>query len=133
MRAVSHEPSAVSGRKPLGLGCRRSLVRDMALLYGLWYSYSVFLVALLKEFGWSRSVTAGAFSVFALVHAGVGPFLRTRLQSDSARAAIILAGGCVLALGLLLAGRDVPTLAPLPERSASSPPSESASAVTCRS
>jgi len=31
----------------------------MALLYGLWYSYSVFLVALLKEFGWSRSVTAG--------------------------------------------------------------------------
>ena len=73
----------------------------MALLYGLWYSYSVFLVALLKEFGWSRSVTAGAFSVFALVHAGVGPLFGPFAERVGPRR-IIFAGGCVLALGLLL-------------------------------
>ena len=33
----------------------------LALAYGIWYSYSVVLVALLGEFGWSRSVLAGAF------------------------------------------------------------------------
>jgi MFS family permease len=76
----------------------------MALLYGLWYSYSVFLVALLKEFGWSRSVTAGAFSMFALVHAGVGPFFGPIAERVGPRR-VILAGGCVLALGLLLSGQ----------------------------
>jgi hypothetical protein len=35
----------------------------MALVYGVWYSYSVFFVALLKEFGWSRSVGAGAIKM----------------------------------------------------------------------
>mgnify|MGYP005814811681 CR=1 FL=1 len=76
----------------------------MTLLYGLWYSYSVFLVALLEEFGWSRSVTAGAFSIFALVHAGVGPFFGPIAERFGPRR-VILFGGCVLALGLLLAGQ----------------------------
>lgn len=33
---------------------------------------SVFLVARLREFGWSRSILAGAFSVFTRVHGAVG-------------------------------------------------------------
>jgi len=73
----------------------------MALLYGLWYSYSVFLVALLKEFGWSRSATAGAFSVFALVHALVGPFFGPVAERFGPRR-ILLAGGCIVGLGLAL-------------------------------
>jgi MFS family permease len=40
----------------------------LGLVYGIWYSFAVFLVALLGEFGWSRSVLAGAFSIFTLVH-----------------------------------------------------------------
>src|SRR5260370_27492125 len=48
-------------------------VVTLALAYGVWYAYSVFLVALLREFGWSRSVLAGAFSVFTLVSGGSGP------------------------------------------------------------
>ena len=47
----------------------------LALAYGIWYSYSVILVALLKEFGRSRSVLAGAFSVFTLVQGGVNPVI----------------------------------------------------------
>ena len=42
----------------------------LAVIYGIWYSYSVFLVALVREFGWSRSLVAGAFSVFSMVHGG---------------------------------------------------------------
>ena len=47
----------------------------LALAYGIWYSYSVILVALLDEFGWSRSVLAGAFSVFTLVHGSANPVI----------------------------------------------------------
>ena len=47
----------------------------LALAYGIWYSYSVILVALLREFGWSRSVLAGAFSVFTIVHGGLNPWI----------------------------------------------------------
>jgi MFS family permease len=47
----------------------------LALAYGIWYSYSVILVALLREFGWSRSVLAGAFSVFTVVHGGLNPWI----------------------------------------------------------
>ena len=42
----------------LGISCV-----TLALTYGVYYAYSVFLVALLREFGWSRSVLAGAFSI----------------------------------------------------------------------
>lgn len=74
----------------------------MALLYGVWYSYSVFLVALLREFGWSRGLLAGAFSVFALVHGAMGPLyggLADRLRSQY----VILGGACVVGAGLFLA------------------------------
>ena len=47
----------------------------LALAYGIWYAYSVILVALLQEFGWSRSVLAGAFSVFTLVHGAANPVI----------------------------------------------------------
>ena len=50
-------------------------VVTLALAYGVYYAYSVFLVALLREFGWSRSVLAGAFSVFSLVHGAANPVL----------------------------------------------------------
>jgi len=45
----------------------------MVVIYGIWYSYSVFLVALVRQFGWNRSLVAGAFSLFVLVHGALGP------------------------------------------------------------
>jgi len=74
----------------------------MALLYGIWYSYSVFLVALLREFGWSRGLLAGAFSLFALIHGAMGPLfagLADRLRPQR----IIMGGAFVVGAGLLLA------------------------------
>ena len=73
----------------------------LAVLYGVWYSFSVFLVALLADFGWSRSLTAGAFSVFVLIHGMLGPFtgwLAHRLGPKR----LIMTGGVLTASGLLL-------------------------------
>ena len=45
----------------------------LGMVYGVWYSYSVFLVAFLREFGWSRTLVAGVFSTFVIVHGVFGP------------------------------------------------------------
>jgi len=71
----------------------------LALAYGVWYAYSVFLVALLREFGWSRSVLAGAFSLFTLVAGAVNPVVGGLGDRWGPRR-VIMVGGCVLALGL---------------------------------
>jgi MFS family permease len=74
-------------------------VVTLALAYGVWYAYSVFLVALLREFGWSRSVLAGAFSVFTLVSGGAGPVLGALTDRFGPRR-LILIGGVLLAAAL---------------------------------
>jgi MFS family permease len=73
----------------------------LALAYGIWYSYSVFLVALLAEFGWSRSVLAGAFSVFTLVHGGVNPLIGA-LCARYRPLRVIAAGGAAMGATLFL-------------------------------
>jgi MFS family permease len=74
-------------------------VVTLALAYGVWYAYSVFLVALLREFGWSRSVLAGAFSLFTLVSGGTGPVLGALADRFGPRR-LILIGGVLLAASL---------------------------------
>ncbi|HEX5612558.1 MAG TPA: MFS transporter [Burkholderiales bacterium] len=71
----------------------------LALAYGIWYAYSVILVALLQEYGWSRSVLAGAFSVFTLVHGAGNPVIGS--LCDRLRPLGLMAVGGV-ALGLAL-------------------------------
>jgi len=75
----------------------------LGLAYGVWYAYSVFLVALLREFGWSRTLLAGAFSVFTLVHGLVGPLAGSIADRLGPRR-LTLAGAVMLAAGLLLDG-----------------------------
>lgn len=76
-----------------------AIALTLGLSYGVWYSYSVFLVALLKEFGWSRSVLAGAFSVFTLVHGAANPFIGMLCDRIGPRRLVIFGG---VALGLAL-------------------------------
>jgi len=71
----------------------------LALAYGIWYAYSVFMVVLLQEFGWSRSLLAGAFSVFTLVHGIANPLVG--MLCDRVRPGRLMAGGG-LALGIAL-------------------------------
>ena len=72
---------------------------SLAIAYGIWYSYSVILVALLAEFGWSRSVLAGAFSVFTLVHGGVNPIIGA-LCARFRPLRVMATGGAAMGLGL---------------------------------
>jgi MFS family permease len=71
----------------------------LALAYGIWYAYSVILVALLHEYGWSRSVLAGAFSVFTLVHGAVNPAVGA-LCDRLRPLGLMAAGGAALGLAL---------------------------------
>jgi len=71
----------------------------LSLAYGIWYSYSVVLVALLGEFGWSRSVLAGAFSVFTLVHGAVNPVVGV-LCDRMRPLALMAVGGLFLGLAM---------------------------------
>jgi MFS family permease len=75
----------------------------LGLAYGVWYGYAVFLVALLREFGWSRSVVAGAFSTFTLVHGLVAYPIGWVCDRMGPRR-LILVGGVLLSLGLFLDG-----------------------------
>jgi MFS family permease len=83
-------------RRYLGLGV---LALTLAVVYGIWYSYGVIMVALLKEFGWSRSVLAGAFSVFTLMHGVANPLVGWvcgRLPPQR----LVAAGGVALGVSL---------------------------------
>lgn len=75
----------------------------LALVYGVWYSYSLFFVALLQEFAWSRSLLAGAFSVFALAHGGLSPALGWLSDRVGPRR-LVVAGGLILGLALVADG-----------------------------
>jgi MFS family permease len=88
----------------LDKGAARVLVATfvtLGLAYGFWYSYAVFLVAFVREFGWSRSVVAGAFSLLVIVHGLSGPLLGWLVERFGPRA-VVATGGIVLACGLLL-------------------------------
>jgi len=73
----------------------------LALAYGVWYSFSVFFVALLKEFGWSRSTAAGAFSLFIIIHSSMGPLVGRMADRFGPRRVIVL-GSFSLGVGLAL-------------------------------
>ena len=76
----------------------------LGLVYGVWYSYSVLLVALVKEFSWPRALAAGAFSLFVLVHGAAGPLVGRLVETLGARP-VMVSGAISLAAGLLLAAQ----------------------------
>jgi MFS family permease len=73
----------------------------LALAYGVWYSFSVFFVALLKEFGWSRSVGAGGFSIFVITHSLMAPLVGGMVDRFGPRR-VILVGLVFVGVGLAL-------------------------------
>ncbi len=77
---------------------------NLAMLYGAYYAYSVYLVALLRDFGWSRSVVAGGFSVFILTH-GTLCLVIGMLAARFGPRLLILLGAFVIGGGLLLAAQ----------------------------
>ena len=74
-----------------------------AISAALMHSYSVFLVAFLEEFRWSRAETSLAFSISALVSGASAPFVGALVDRLGPRRLVLL-GGSVLTLGLLGGG-----------------------------
>src|SRR5271154_502061 len=65
-------------------------------------SYSLLFPAMLDEFGWSRGVTAGAFSFGFVVSAFVTPFVGRLMDSRGPRLVVEI-GVVTMGAGLLLA------------------------------
>jgi hypothetical protein len=73
----------------------------LGLTYGVMYCFSVFFVALLKEFHWSRSLGAGAYSFCLILHHLIGPLVGKMVNRFGPRRVILL--GCLaLCMGLAL-------------------------------
>jgi MFS family permease len=73
----------------------------LALSGGVWYSFSVFFVAVLNEFGWSRSLGAGAFSLFLIVQS-FGVFVVGNMIDRFGTKKVVLLGSLLLGTGLAL-------------------------------
>jgi MFS family permease len=71
---------------------------------GIRYSYGVFFVAIVREYGWSRGATAGAFSMAMISHALFAPVTGTLIDRYGPRRLFPL-GAIFLTLGLVAASR----------------------------
>lgn len=74
---------------------------SMVLAYGARNSFSVFYVAILDEFGWSRAGTAGIFSVNTVAYGVAAPFVGALVDRFGPRK-IMLIGAMVLASAMVL-------------------------------
>ncbi|HEV8437705.1 MAG TPA: MFS transporter [Methylomirabilota bacterium] len=81
-----------------------SLWLVLGVAFGLFFSFPVFFVPLVEEFRWGRGVTAGAFSLSAIVQGLLSPLVGAMVDRVGPRR-VMLVGGTVLAASCLLAGR----------------------------
>ncbi len=75
-----------------------------AVGYATWHSFSIFYVAILQEFGWSRGATAVAFSVFTIAYGLNAPIAGTLVDRFGPRTVLPLSA-ILLGIGLLLTTR----------------------------
>lgn len=73
----------------------------LGITFGIWYSYSVFILAVVQEFGWSMAAGSSVFSVFILSHstfAMAGGYLQDRFGPR----VVVPAGAIILAAALVI-------------------------------
>jgi len=76
----------------------------LAIASGLYFSFPVFYVALLEDFGWSRGATAAAFSISAVVQGALSPLVGMLVDRLGPRR-VMLGGACLLGGACVLASR----------------------------
>src|SRR3989440_9216593 len=76
----------------------------LAIASGLYFSFPVFFVALLDEFGWSRGATAAAFSISSVVQGVLSPVVGILVDRLGPRR-IMLGGAGLLGVACVLASR----------------------------
>lgn len=77
---------------------------SLGLTYSVMYSFSVFYVALLEEFGWGRGEAAGVYSVFTII-GGLAAVGAGALSDRFGPGRVIAGGATLLAIGLVLCSR----------------------------
>jgi nitrate/nitrite transporter NarK len=73
----------------------------LGIAFGVWYSFSVFFLVIIKEFGWSRAAASSIFSIFIICQALMG-LLTGFLQDRFGPRKTIPFGTFLLALALTL-------------------------------
>ena len=76
----------------------------MVIVWGTNYSFGVFFTPILKEFGWTRAVTTGAFGLAMLLEGFGGMFMGRLNDHFGARWVVTICGLC-MGGGLLLMSR----------------------------
>jgi MFS family permease len=76
----------------------------LAIASGLYFSFPVFFVALLEEFGWSRGATAAAFSIASIVQGALSPVVGILVDRVGPRR-VMLGGACLLGGACVLSSR----------------------------
>jgi MFS family permease len=76
----------------------------LAIASGLYFSFPVFFVALLDEFGWSRGATAAAFSISSVVQGVLSPVVGVLVDRLGPRR-VMLGGAGLLGAAFVLASR----------------------------
>jgi MFS family permease len=77
----------------------------LSVAFGVWYSYSVFFLSIVEEFGWNRASASSIFSIFLICHALTG-LLAGYLQDRYGPRIVIPTGTCILACALILTSRS---------------------------
>jgi MFS family permease len=77
----------------------------LTIAFGIWYSYSVFFLSIVSEFGWNRASASSIFSIFLICHALMG-LLTGFLQDRYGPRIVIPVGACILAVALFLTSRS---------------------------
>src|SRR5438046_7165068 len=76
----------------------------LAIASGLYFSFPIFYVALLVEFGWSRGATAAAFSISSVVQGVLSPVVGMLVDRFGPRR-VMLGGACLLGGACVLSGQ----------------------------
>lgn len=76
----------------------------LGLAHASWYSFSVFYVAVLADFGWSRASSAGVYSLFVIV-VGVAGAAAGFLVDRFGPGRVIAVGSTILAGGMVACSR----------------------------
>jgi len=77
----------------------------LSIALGIWYSYAVFFLSIVNEFGWDRALASSIFSIFLICHALTG-LLSGYLQDRYGPRIVIPVGTCILAFALILTSRS---------------------------
>jgi len=72
----------------------------LVLTGGLRYAFGVFFTPICKEFGWTRTMTSGVFSLYMAFYA-IGAPITGRIVDKYGPKVLIISGACLLGLGML--------------------------------